>query len=448
MNQFRKSICLLLTMCMLASFTVIPAYASPSHSEDPQAVKDYNEFGAAPDQETQPVTQPTEAEEETAASEETVPEESTPAPTEPEAQEPEEPAEPEEPQSPAQVAPAETASEASNTLSSDSDEPKGHNGIPLYFQNDYPNNMYGIGTIANNGCSAACLAMVATYMTGHEYLPDEIARYFGGAAENNIARLETGSETMQLAWKKSENFHETMAALREGKIAIALMDGASLFTDSQHFIVLTGLNEDGRIMVNDSNRKNYDKWDIKKALRNGFEEGDLLKGYSGAWIYDKEAMPEKPFLYSEPLPVRGEPRYGVELTWEEIQLLAKVVWVEARGECNEGQQAVAEVALNRLVSGNFPNNLHDVIYGENQFRSAKFLEDAEPYQLQYEMIENALYGPYILPMDVVYFATTAKTEKVWGQIGGHIFCYGEPEPAAETVPAEKETEIQNPEDPA
>jgi len=151
----------------------------------------------------------------------------------------------------------------------------------------------------------------------------------------------------------------------------------------------------------------------------------LLLGYSGAWIYDKSAMPEEPFLYYEPEPVRGECRYDFELTQEEIRLLAKLVWVEAQGESNEGQQAVAEVVLNRIASDKFPNNLRDVVYSENQFRSAKFLKDAQPYQLQYEMVDNAMYGPYVLPEDVHYFATTAKTNKVWGEIGGHIFCYSE-----------------------
>ena len=62
--------------------------------------------------------------------------------------------------------------------------------VPLYFQTDYPNNMYGSGSIADNGCGVTCLAMVATYLTNHEYLPNELARYFGGVAENNIDRLE------------------------------------------------------------------------------------------------------------------------------------------------------------------------------------------------------------------------------------------------------------------
>lgn len=106
-----------------------------------------------------------------------------------------------------------------------------------------------------------------------------------------------------------------------------------------------------------------------------------------------------------------------------MRLLASVIWVEARGESEEGQQAVAEVILNRLVSESFPNTLKGVLYAEDQFLSINFLGDAEPYQAQYEAIERAIYGPYILPEDVVHFATFRINQNVWGQIGGHYFCY-------------------------
>ena len=303
------------------------------------------------------------------------------------------------------------------------EEAAGYKTVPLYFQTDYPNNMYGSGTIANNGCSVTALAMVATYLTDHEYLPDELARYFGGVAENNIERLENGANAMQLPWEKMENFHRTMEALREGKIVIALMDSLSLFTDNQHFIVLTGFNEDGLIMVNDPYEPNYKKWDMKRAFREGFREGDICYGFSGAWAFDKDAMPEEPFLYYEE-DLRGEPRYpDIQLTYEERQLLARVVWVEAQGECAEGQQAVAEVVLNRMASSDFGNTLKGVIYGEGQFRSVPYLDTAEPHQAQYDAIEKAIYGPYILPENVVHFATYPTSSKIWGKIGGHIFCY-------------------------
>ena len=299
----------------------------------------------------------------------------------------------------------------------------GYDRVPLYFQTDYPNTMYGKGTVANNGCSVTCLAMVATYLTGHEYLPDELAGYFGGVAKNNIERLEKGADAMQLPWEKMENFDKTMEALRDGKVVIALMDSLSLFTDAQHFIVLTGINDAGLIMVNDPFEPNYDKWDVKRAFQEGFREGDICYGFSGAWAFDKSAMPEEPFLYHEE-DLRGEPRYpDIQLSYEDRQLLAKVIWVEAQGECKEGQQAVAEVVLNRMASPNFSDTLKGVIYAEGQFRSVPFLEDADPYQAQYDAIERAIYGPYILPEDVVHFATFRTTDNVWGRIGGHIFCY-------------------------
>ena len=303
------------------------------------------------------------------------------------------------------------------------EDPDTYDKVPLYLQTDYPNRMYGSGTIANNGCSVTCLAMVATYLTDHEYLPDELARYFGGVAENNIARLEKGAEAMQLAWEKLENFHKALAALDEGKVVIALMEGDSLFTDGQHFIVLTGYNENGLIMVNDPMGTNYDKWDLKRAFREGFKEGDILCGFGGAWAFDKSAMPDEPFLYYEE-DESGDPRYpDIQLTYEERQLLARVIWAEARGECEDGQQAVAEVVLNRMASPRFGDTLNNVIYAEGQFRSVPYLDEAEPYQAQYDAIERAIYGPYILPEDVVHFATFRTNNNVWGQIGGHIFCY-------------------------
>lgn len=297
--------------------------------------------------------------------------------------------------------------------------------VPLYYQTDYPQVRYGAGSIATSGCSVTCLAMVATALTGHPYQPDELADYFSDYNSiNHMDKLEYMSDCLQLPWEKAGNFHVALNALKEGKLVIALMNGTSLFTSGQHFIVWTGINEEGKIMVHDPNEANYSLWNLKNAFVNGFREGDLCYGYDGAWIYDPDAMPEVPFIYAEDKP-EVECRYPeLELTLEEQNLLAKMVWVEARGEPFEGQQAVAEVVLNRLVSGNYQDSVAGVIYAENQFRSAGFLEEAEPVNIQYEAIERALEGPYVLPVDVVHFATYPVSDQVWGRIGGHIFCYG------------------------
>lgn len=313
-----------------------------------------------------------------------------------------------------------------NAAKDDSGEfvPQSYCDIPLYLQTDYPNVRYGSGSIATSGCSVTCLAMVASYLTGYPYMPDELADYFSDYnSVNHMDKLEYMSDMLQLPWEQAENFHVALKALKEGKIVIALMNGKSLFTNGQHFIVWCGVTEDGTILVNDPNGDNYGLWNLKKAFVNGFTESDLCMGYSGGWIYDPSAMPEEPFIYEEERE-EVECRYPeVELTLKEQNLLASMIWVEAQGEPFEGQQAIAEVVLNRLVSDSFQDTVSGVIYAENQFRSAAFLEEAEPTSIQYEALERALEGPYVLDEDVVYFATYPVTENVWGTIGGHVFCY-------------------------
>lgn len=297
-----------------------------------------------------------------------------------------------------------------------------YNAVPLYFQNDYPDTMFGSGTVASSGCSITCLAMVATYLTGHAYYPDELAGYFGGRANNNMNRMLYGVQQLQLPYSQCENWHVVMDELNEGNVVILLVDQRSIFTDTQHFVVLTGLTKDGKVLVNDTNSKNYDRWDLKEKLITGFPESDLWRGFDGAWAFDKDAMPEDPFIYYEE-EIQVDPRYvGVTLTMDERELLARMVWVEARGEPFEGQQAVAEVVLNRLVAGNFQSSVESIIMAQGQFNSAKFLDDAEPNQTQYEAVERALKGPYVTPINTVYFGQRPSANgSVWGWIGGHCF---------------------------
>ena len=106
-----------------------------------------------------------------------------------------------------------------------------------------------------------------------------------------------------------------------------------------------------------------------------------------------------------------------------MDLLARIIWLEARGECFEGQQAVAEVVFNRMLSGAFPDTLYGVIFEKGQFSTAKRVESATPGETQYRAIYEALTGPNVLPLEVVFFATSPENDNVWGTIGGHTFCY-------------------------
>lgn len=296
--------------------------------------------------------------------------------------------------------------------------------FPDYTLDDYADVMYGDGTIKDNGCSVCCMAVAATYLTGHQYYPDELAKWFGSKANNNVDRLRYMANALHLPMTEAENYNFVKEALWEGKIVIQLMNGKSLFTKSQHFILLKGFNEDGRIMVYDPSNTNRSSWRLAQGFEDGFSTDEICWGYDGAFILDPAAMPDNPFIYEEPVREYVEPRYeGLKLTDEETTLLARLIYVEARGECEDGQQAIAEVVLNRITSGLFGNSLTNLINDESQFVPRKLLKEAKPGQAQYEAIDRALYGPYVLPKEVMFYGRVRTTDSVWGNIGAHIFCY-------------------------
>lgn len=136
--------------------------------------------------------------------------------------------------------------------------------------------------------------------------------------------------------------------------------------------------------------------------------------------------PEEPTIEATPEAVASEcpGRYGaIHLTDAETDTLARVIWLEARGEPFDGQQAVAEVVFNRILSPAFPDTLDEVIYQEGQFSTAERIQSAEPTEAQYIAISTALSGPSVLPLEVVFFSQKGENDNVWGTIGGHVFCY-------------------------
>lgn len=88
---------------------------------------------------------------------------------------------------------------------------------------------------------------------------------------------------------------------------------------------------------------------------------------------DTPAEPEEPQKPEEPEKPEdpGKPsvitRDSITLTEEEVLLMSVVVTLESGGECYEGQLAVANVIINRLVAGSWGSSVSDVIYAPGQF---------------------------------------------------------------------------------
>lgn len=119
-------------------------------------------------------------------------------------------------------------------------------------------------------------------------------------------------------------------------------------------------------------------------------------------------------------------RWGITLTEEEIDLLARIVWLESCGEPVLGQEAVVEVVFNRMASDLYPDTLYDVLSQRNpvQFCSWKNRGTAEPTEKEYQSIYQVLNGnTSILRNDTMNFSTYPLTPNLDVKIGGHSFCY-------------------------
>ena len=146
-----------------------------------------------------------------------------------------------------------------------------------------------------------------------------------------------------------------------------------------------------------------------------------------ARLLEAEMTEAEQVTRAEDRPARAARYINIEMTDEELTELAAVVFLEAGNQSAEGQQAVVEVVFNRVLHSAFPDSVHDVLHqGEDgdvpQFSTIYAVSTATPTQAQYDAINGALYGDTILDADVVFFSRNGENDRVWGQIGDHIFC--------------------------
>ena len=100
-----------------------------------------------------------------------------------------------------------------------------------------------------------------------------------------------------------------------------------------------------------------------------------------------------------------EKEMAYNLTSAERELLAQLLYHEARGESLECQKAVVSVILNRVESGIWGDTLAEVIYAKNQFEPVVkgLLPNTKPLQKQYEAIDYVLENGATVPEEVLYF---------------------------------------------
>ena len=113
----------------------------------------------------------------------------------------------------------------------------------------------------------------------------------------------------------------------------------------------------------------------------------------------------------------------------DLNLLARLVYAEARGEPYTGQVAVAAVVLNRVKNSSFPNSVAGVIYQKGAF---SVVDDGQinltPNQTAYSAARDAINGWDPTYGAIYYFnPKTATNGWIWSRpvtvvIGNHRFC--------------------------
>ncbi len=115
----------------------------------------------------------------------------------------------------------------------------------------------------------------------------------------------------------------------------------------------------------------------------------------------------------------------------DVQLLARAINGEARGESYEGQVAVGAVILNRVKSPNFPNSIAGVIYQPGAFTAVSDGQINVPIANNATVVkaaQDALNGWDPTNGAIYYFnPDTATSSWIWSRpliktIGKHRFC--------------------------
>lgn len=116
-------------------------------------------------------------------------------------------------------------------------------------------------------------------------------------------------------------------------------------------------------------------------------------------------------------------------TTANVNLLARIISAEARGESYTGQVAVGAVILNRIEHPSFPDTLAGVIYQDGAFTA---IVDGQFHQTvtdsAYRAARDALSG-WDPSGGAIYYYNPAKTSNAWirsrpiiTRIGSHVFC--------------------------
>lgn len=123
--------------------------------------------------------------------------------------------------------------------------------------------------------------------------------------------------------------------------------------------------------------------------------------------------------------------YAANSSTSDIQIIARAINGEARGEPYEGQVAVGAIILNRVKDSKFPNTIAGVIYQSGAFTAVADGQINHPIaenSTVYKAARDAMNGWDPTGGCIYYFNPATATNKwIWSRpvvktIGKHRFC--------------------------
>lgn len=127
----------------------------------------------------------------------------------------------------------------------------------------------------------------------------------------------------------------------------------------------------------------------------------------------------------------GQGSSSVSASSANVELLARIIYGEARGEPYVGQVAIAAVVLNRVEDSRFPKTIAGVVYQSGAFDAVSDGQiNYTPNQTAYQAARDALNGWDPTYGSIYYYNPKTATNKwiktlpITVRIGKHVFSTG------------------------
>ncbi|HWQ40616.1 MAG TPA: cell wall hydrolase [Desulfosporosinus sp.] len=259
------------------------------------------------------------------------------------------------------------------------------------------------------------------------------------ALENTVGISKIVVQRGETLWALAQTYRTTvdeLVKLNQAKSANQIREGEPLWvpnvqpSESKIITYEIFVNQDNTSLI-DKNSKSTSggKDDAQKLVAPKLvaPKSEAPKSVAQKTVVQKPISAQKPESTGIETQVLSR-SLGRLVSKEDVELLTRVIYGEARGEDFEGQVAVGAVVLNRLKDPRFPKSMRAIVYQSGAFTAVDDRQiHLDPDEQAYKAAEAALSGVDPTNGAIYYYnpriATDnwIKTRTVIKRIGNHTF---------------------------